>query len=960
MQRSFLAAFLALTLAAVAWGQGSVSTGPPTAVNGLGQPIPGTLVAVCTSNPGLTPTPPCSSTLATTYTDITLASQCVGASATKPLSNPGGAGSSCSNPGFVDSKGNVIAYAAAGTYWCEYYGRGITTYVQPCLFPGAGSGGGSVGPGTLNRLAKFSSTTNVGNAVCSDDGITPMSCPLGVSLVRDALFTTKSNNGSTGTTVNLLLARDSSGNAINAQPTDTNNVIGIAGFGAGTTGTVSIAYSGQFNCKFDNQTAVGDWVILGASSNCHDAGATEPTGIENVGRVNSINSGAGTLAGVDLGLPDATNTSSGTGTGVVAPCATAGAMAYYQAVGNTVNCDSAMTTDGAGDLFGVSATFSGPSAGFIGFGQNPAPSLLVPNTAYFYGPTSIANSFGTALPAAPGLAGQALIIDTVPDPSHITTKWGTGCPEDTCIVNAPTGDQVIAGVRNLILDRGALTVKDTADFSTNNRLTIYTGTSGGFGRIEQYNPSNVLTAQIAFGNTALGGFPSSTGFVSIGQFNTPLVLSQSTASLGGVGAGLVFPGAVSGNAQMVVPDVAGSPVLTLPTFTSTFAGITPAGALPMYGSTSGHCDRTVDATSTTITEGCALSANINGTVGANIPSTGVFTGLTLNSITGSVQCLHVNSSGVVSGVGADCGSGGGGGVSSVSGTAAQITVVNGSTTPQISIPSTFTFPGTVTNNLSIFGATTSAQLAGVLSDETGSGVAVFGTSPTIVTPTIASFTNATHNHQNAAGGGTLTLSSPAFANQGTTTTVLHGNAAGNPAFSQITNSDISANTIDVSAKLDTTHALPVVNGGTQWITLTSAYTNATTTASNITDGTHNLAFSVLANTNYDFQCHLPWSGSSTTANLEVVVTGPASPTAVTIDFLNYISNVSDHDEVQTSFGGTLGTASAGAGSLNLKGDLNITLLNGANAGTVQIQGKAAGAGTITVLTSARCKMQIIQ
>lgn len=47
--------------------------------------------------------------------------------------------------------------------------------------------------------------------------------------------------------------------------------------------------------------------------------------------------------------------------------------------------------------------------------------------------------------------------------------------------------------------------------------------------------------------------------------------------------------------------------------------------------------------------------------------------------------------------------------------------------------------GTVTytsNNLSVFAATTSAQLAGVISDETGSGSLVFGTSPTIATPTI--------------------------------------------------------------------------------------------------------------------------------------------------------------------------------------------------------------------------------
>jgi hypothetical protein len=41
-----------------------------------------------------------------------------------------------------------------------------------------------------------------------------------------------------------------------------------------------------------------------------------------------------------------------------------------------------------------------------------------------------------------------------------------------------------------------------------------------------------------------------------------------------------------------------------------------------------------------------------------------------------------------------------------------------------------------TNPLSQFAATTSAQLAGVISDETGSGALVFATSPTLVTPAL--------------------------------------------------------------------------------------------------------------------------------------------------------------------------------------------------------------------------------
>jgi len=38
--------------------------------------------------------------------------------------------------------------------------------------------------------------------------------------------------------------------------------------------------------------------------------------------------------------------------------------------------------------------------------------------------------------------------------------------------------------------------------------------------------------------------------------------------------------------------------------------------------------------------------------------------------------------------------------------------------------------------LSVFAATTSAELAGVISDETGNGLLVFATSPTLTTPTL--------------------------------------------------------------------------------------------------------------------------------------------------------------------------------------------------------------------------------
>jgi len=59
-------------------------------------------------------------------------------------------------------------------------------------------------------------------------------------------------------------------------------------------------------------------------------------------------------------------------------------------------------------------------------------------------------------------------------------------------------------------------------------------------------------------------------------------------------------------------------------------------------------------------------------------------------------------------------------------------------------------------NLSVFAATTSLQLSGVISDTTGSGVLVFNDAPTISNPTISDFSLAQHDHRDAIRGGQLT------------------------------------------------------------------------------------------------------------------------------------------------------------------------------------------------------------
>jgi hypothetical protein len=65
-------------------------------------------------------------------------------------------------------------------------------------------------------------------------------------------------------------------------------------------------------------------------------------------------------------------------------------------------------------------------------------------------------------------------------------------------------------------------------------------------------------------------------------------------------------------------------------------------------------------------------------------------------------------------------------------------------------------------------------------------------------------TSRTVNSKALSGNITLGLASSDFANQGTTTTILHGNAAGNPSFGQVVNADVSSSAAIALSKLSIT------------------------------------------------------------------------------------------------------------------------------------------------------------
>lgn len=90
-----------------------------------------------------------------------------------------------------------------------------------------------------------------------------------------------------------------------------------------------------------------------------------------------------------------------------------------------------------------------------------------------------------------------------------------------------------------------------------------------------------------------------------------------------------------------------------------------------------------------------------------------------------------------------------------------------------------------TNPLSQFAATTSAQLAGVISDETGSGALVFGTSPTLTTPNLG--TPSTLVATNATGTAASLTAGTATKADGLTsaTTTVSVSAATAPSSGQV-------------------------------------------------------------------------------------------------------------------------------------------------------------------------------
>lgn len=281
----------------------------------------------------------------------------------------------------------------------------------------------------------YSDSTNWGAQLISNvqslvDTGTLLQASEPIDLTSQPILTEVANAGTTGTTVNKLAKLTGApSTALIAATTDTDNVLGIVVGGAGTTGNAQIAIVGQASCVFDGATTAGDYVQISATTagDCHDAGATRPTGSLAIGRVLSTNGAGGTFAvALTVGF---TGTGAG-GSGTV-NTATAGQIAAYASSGTavsgeTVSGDCTHATGGAftctktsGTLFGTAATQNtGTSGANIpllstnntwGKGQAVSPFALTDGASIAVDATQ-SNSFTVTLAGNRALANPTGII----------------------------------------------------------------------------------------------------------------------------------------------------------------------------------------------------------------------------------------------------------------------------------------------------------------------------------------------------------------------------------------------------------------------------------------------------------------------------------------------------------------------------------------------------------------------
>ena len=329
--------------------------------------------------------------------------------------------------------------------------------------------------------------------------------------------------------------------------------------------------------------------------------------------------------------------------------------------------------------------------------------------------------FDTVGGAVTGTAGQILVTNS--DGSNTSTLSLI----NTAVTAGSYGSATAIPVFTVDA-QGRLTAASTASITTTLSIAGDTGTDSvalATDTVTFVGGTGITSTVAAVGTATSVTFDidSTVATLTGTQTLTNKTLTSPTingATIGSTGA--TFNGSTSGTITVLASAVAGSNSLTLPAATDMLVGRATTDTLT---------NKTISFGSNTVTMTSAqLATAVSDETGSGVlvfatsptlvtPTLGVASATSINKVTLTAPA-----------------------------TGSTLTIADGKT---LTASNTLTFTGTdtasvafgaggtvayVANKLSVFAATTSAELAGVISDETGSGALVFASSPTLVTPTL--------------------------------------------------------------------------------------------------------------------------------------------------------------------------------------------------------------------------------
>ena len=442
---------------------------------------------------------------------------------------------------------------------------------------------------------------------------------------------------------------------------------------------------------------------------------------------NSILNSANALGAVTSVSATAPITKSGTTTPTIGISASSGSAAGSMSAADKTKLDAVSGTN-----TGDQTTVSG-NAGTVTTNANLTGHVTSSGNAAVLGSFTSAD-LKTALTNETG-SGVAVFATS---PTFITPVLGTPASGNLANCTFPTLNQATTG--------NADTATLAANVTTNANLTGHitsTGNAAVLGSFTSAQLASALTNETGSGAAVFGTSPTMASPTMTGTVTVPTPSNNTDAATKAY-VDTIKQGSIDIKDSVRVASTANIAIGSALTNGSTIDGVTVAtnnrvllkdqsdasenGIYAVVGS--GAASRTLDAnTSALVTNGMYTFVS-EGSV-SNATGYVLTTVDTINLDTTNLTFTQFSGAGQI-----DAGTGltKTGNTLNVIGTANRI-VANANT---VDIGSDVAL---VANPLSQFAATSSAQLKGVLSDETGSGVAVFATSPTLVTPVLGTPTS---------------------------------------------------------------------------------------------------------------------------------------------------------------------------------------------------------------------------